>query len=218
MSREIKVWDIWVRLFHWLLVLLILFNWLSAELGDVWMEWHIRAGFLTAGLVVFRLIWGLWGSWSARFSAFVKAPKQILRYIQGEDNTHYLSHNPLGGIGVVALLGLILAQVITGLFSNDDILIEGPFASLISYDASLLMTDVHEAIFNLLMIVIVIHLAGVLFHQTIRREPLIQAMIHGRKPLNPTDKGQDRPLKVPFFALVLALGGGVTLTYWLFQF
>lgn len=215
MKNEIKVWDIWVRIFHWSLVLLILFSWLSAELGGNWMEWHTQAGFVTAGLITFRIIWGFWGSWSARFSAFLTSPKQVLRYLKREDRSEYLSHNPLGGWGVAALIMLISLQVITGLFSNDDIFIEGPLAQFVSYDTSLAITEIHEALFKLLVLLIVTHLAGVFFHQRVCKERLIQAMFHGRKL---TESVASVPkLKTPLVALVIALGAAVALSVWLFN-
>ena len=217
MRSEVKVWDIWVRLFHWLLVGLILFSWLSAELGGNWMIWHTQAGFITAGLIIFRLIWGFWGSWSARFSAFVKTPKQVLRYIKGEDSNEYLSHNPLGALGVIGLIALVSAQVLTGLFSNDDIFIEGPLASLVSYDTSLAITEIHETLFNLLVAAVCVHLAGVLFHQKFKKEPLIQAMLHGRKPKPVDMQAQTPELKTPTLALLIALAAGIGLSLWLFS-
>lgn len=217
MKTEVKVWDIWVRLFHWSLVGLILFSWLSAELGGNWMIWHTQAGFITAGLISFRLIWGFFGSWSARFSAFVKGPRQVLNYLRGKDSTEHLSHNPLGALGVLALLALIAAQVITGLFSNDDIFIEGPLASMISYDLSLAITEVHEGIFNLLMLVIGVHLAGVFFHQKLRGERLIQAMFHGRKAVSDAIANRAPKLKTPIIALFVALAIGISISSWLFN-
>ena len=213
MKRDFKVWDIWVRLFHWTLVALIGFSWLSAELGGNWMIWHTQAGFVTAGLILFRLVWGFAGSWSARFKTFVKSPSQVIAYLKGEDKSEHLSHNPLGALGVLALISLVTLQVITGLFSNDDIFIEGPLAHLISYDLSLEITDLHEGVFNLLLAIVALHVAAVLYHQKIRKEPLIQAMLHGRKP------AQTPPaeLKTPVVALLVALTTGLGLSLWLFS-
>ena len=213
MKKEVAVWDIWVRLFHWTLVALIGFSWLSAELGGNWMIWHTQAGFITAGLIIFRVIWGVAGSWSARFSQFVRSPKQVMAYIKGEDKSEHLSHNPLGALGVLAILLLVALQVLTGLFSNDDIFIEGPLAHLISYDLSLEITEIHEAVFNLLLLVVATHILAVLYHQKIRKEPLIQSMLHGRKPssLAVTES------KTPIAALIIALAIGAGISLWLFS-
>ena len=213
MKKEVHVWDIWIRLFHWTLVALILFSWLSAELGGIWMEWHTQAGSITAGLIVFRILWGLFGSWSARFATFVRGPKAVLRYLKREDNAEYLSHNPLGGWGVVALLTLITLQVLTGLFSNDDIFIEGPLAYLIDYDTSIAITGIHELIFKLLMLTIILHLAGVAFHQRVCKEKLIQAMFHGRKARK-SETLLPQPSR-PTALLVLALAAAIGISAWL---
>lgn len=214
MKKEVAVWDIWVRLFHWTLVALIGFSWLSAELGGNWMIWHTQAGFVTAGLIIFRVIWGVAGSWSARFSQFVRSPKQVMAYIKGEDKSEHLSHNPLGALGVLAILLLVALQVLTGLFSNDDIFIEGPLAYLISYDLSLEITEIHEAVFNLLLLVVATHILAVLYHQKVRKEPLIQSMLHGRKPSSlPAPQ-----LKTPIAALIIALAIGAGISLWLFSF
>lgn len=211
MKKEVAVWDIWIRIFHWTLVALIGFSWLSAELGGNWMIWHTQAGFVTAGLIIFRLIWGLAGSWSARFSHFIRSPKQIISYLKGEDKTEHLSHNPLGALGVVAILLLIALQVVTGLFSNDDIFIEGPFAYLVSYETSLDITEIHETLFNLLMLILAMHIGAVIYHQKIRKEPLIQSMFHGRKPSR-----QSAPeLKTPVATLMVALALGIGVAAWL---
>lgn len=214
MKEEIKVWDIWIRLFHWTLVSLILFSWLSAELGGNWMIWHTQAGFITAGLIVFRILWGFMGSSRARFASFVRRPKIVADYLRDSDKKTYLGHNPLGAIGVVVLIVLISLQVITGLFSNDDIFIEGPLAQFISYDTSLAITDAHELIFKLLMINIAIHVGAVIFYQRIKKQPLIQAMFHGRKPANNSaDLTQFAPLASILTALAIAAGVSI----WLFS-
>jgi len=213
LKHEVAVWDIWVRLFHWTLVALIGFSWLSAELGGNWMIWHTQSGFITAGLIIFRVIWGVAGSWSARFSQFVKPPKQVIAYVKGEDKNEHLSHNPLGALGVLAILLLVSIQVITGLFSNDDIFIEGPLAHLVSYDLSLEITEIHEAVFNLLLLVIAIHIAAVLYHQKIRKERIVQSMFHGRKP----SAFAATEMKTPTVALIVALTVGAGISLWLFS-
>jgi len=213
LKQEVAVWDIWVRLFHWTLVGLIGFSWLSSELGGNWMIWHTQAGFITAGLIVFRIVWGVAGSWSARFSNFVKPPRQVIAYVKGADKKEHLSHNPLGALSVVAILLLIALQVMTGLFANDDIFIEGPFAHLVSYERSLDITEVHETLFNLLIAVLALHIAAVLFHQVIRKEPLIQSMLHGRKP-SPNKVTAKKPTTA---ALIIALASGASVSLWLFS-
>jgi len=196
------VWDIYVRLFHWTLAASILFAWWSGTTGgyvnetfsllglslslkfDV-MTWHMYAGYTVLALVLFRLMWGFAGSYYARFSEFVRSPITTARYalqMLQRREPHHLGHNPLGGWMVVALLLLAAAQASTGLFANDEIITEGPLVHLISYDLSVEITRWHKWLFDILLIAIGLHLLGVIYHQLFKREKLVQAMLHGRKP------------------------------------
>ncbi|SEB13146.1 cytochrome b/b6 domain-containing protein [Marinobacterium iners] len=179
------VWDIYVRLFHWTLAASILFAWWTSEQGGNWMSWHMYAGYTVLGLVLFRLMWGFAGSHHARFSEFVRSPITTARYalqMLQRREPHHLGHNPLGGWMVVALLLLAAAQASTGLFANDEIITEGPLVHLISYDLSVEITRWHKWLFDILLIAIGLHLLGVIYHQLFKREKLVQAMLHGRKP------------------------------------
>ena len=183
--RSRPVWDIFVRLFHWTLAASILFAWWSVEEGGNWMDWHMRAGYLVLALILFRLIWGFIGTRHARFRDFVRSPGATLGYAKAllsRREPHFTGHNPLGGWMVVVLLLLCLIQAGTGLFTTDDIFIEGPLNSLVSSQLASTLTSIHRLNFNLLQAAVVLHLAGVFFHQVFKREPLVQAMIHGRKP------------------------------------
>jgi len=184
--QTMPVWDIFVRIFHWLLVAAIAFAWWSGEQGGEWMEWHMRAGYLVLGLVIFRLLWGFAGSFHARFSSFVRSPPETLRYTRSllqRREPHYAGHNPLGGWAVLLLLLFCVLQAGSGLFANDDIMTEGPLASLVGYDLSIEITRWHKLLFNALLALVGLHLAGVIFHQIFRREKLVQAMFSGRKAL-----------------------------------
>lgn len=182
--RTVRVWDVFVRLFHWLLVAAIGFAWWSGEQGGEWMVWHMRAGYTVLGLVIFRLLWGFAGSFYARFSQFVQSPGSVLSYagklVKGQE-AHYAGHNPVGGWAVLLLLLLCALQAVTGLFANDEIFTEGPLVHLISYDLSVEITRWHKMLFNGLLAVIGVHLLGVMFHQFLRKEKLVPAMVTGNK-------------------------------------
>ena len=183
-ARTVLVWDIYTRLFHWLFAFAIGFAWWTAEQGADWMEWHIRCGYALLCLLGFRICWGLFGGRYARFHQFVRSPAATWRYAQQlkrGQSERYTGHNPLGGWMVILLLLLGLLQAGTGLFANDDIFSEGPLAALVGYELSSRITEWHEMLFNLLMAAVVLHLLGVLFHQLIKKEALIQAMLHGKK-------------------------------------
>lgn len=212
-KKIVTVWDLSTRLFHWLLVVLFGLSWLSAELGGNWMIWHTRFGFVTAGLILFRIIWGFVGSESSRFTQFIKGPRKVLAYLKGEDQKEYNTHNPAGALSVIALLGLISLQVVTGLFSNDDIFIEGPLAYLISYDAQLAMTELHETVFNLLILFVALHLAAIVWYQRFKGEKLVQAMLHGRK------ESEEEAPKIrsglPLFVAILVGAAVSALLFWI---
>ena len=183
-NAAVLVWDIYTRLFHWLFAFAIGFAWWTAEQGGDWMEWHMRCGYAVLCLFGFRLLWGLIGGRYARFSQFLHSPAATWRYAQQLKRGHakaYTGHNPLGGWMVILLLLLGLLQAGTGLFANDDIFTEGPLVALVGYELSSRITEWHEVLFNLLLAAIVLHLLGVLFHQLVKKEALIQAMLHGKK-------------------------------------
>ena len=180
----VKVWDLFVRLSHWLIVLLVISAWLSANYGDAEFKWHTWNGYAVFVLVSSRILWAVVGSTTAQFKHFVKLPHTVFYYlhdvIQNKD-VEYLGHNPAGGWMVVVILFVLLAQTITGMFSSDDIVSEGPFVYYASSDMVKSMTGWHHFLFDALIVLVVLHVAAVLYHQFIKKEKLIQAMFNGNK-------------------------------------
>lgn len=177
-GRRVRIWDWPTRLFHWLIVLLIPALWWTAEADMI--DRHVTIGKVMLGLVLFRLIWGVIGSSTARFANFVKGPRAVMSYLSGRA-AKVLGHNPLGGLSVIAMLAVLAAQVGLGLFASDeDGLYSGPLAHLVSYEASEAATDAHGLVFNLLLALIALHIAAIVFYALIRRRNLIGAMLTGR--------------------------------------
>jgi cytochrome b len=208
--HAVQVWDLPTRLFHWMLVLLLIAQWWTAEQSST-MDWHLWGGYAVLALVLFRLIWGIVGSETVRFSQFVRDPGAALEYfkalLRGE-TPHYLGHNPMGGWSIVAMLALLLIQTITGLFANDDILIEGPLYGWVSKGMSDWLTTVHKFNFNVLLAMITVHLAAVFFYLLVKRENLIHPMLNGCKRLRPEQAGQAPRMANPWLglaALVIAV-------------
>lgn len=171
------VWDVPIRLFHWLLVALIAFSWWSGE--NHAMEWHRWSGYAILFLLVFRLYWGLVGGRTARFAQFVRGPGAALAYLRGVGSGD-VGHNPLGGWSVVAMLAILIAMVTAGLFAVDvDGLESGPLADHVSFDAGRWASDMHSLIFNLLLGLIALHVAAILFYLGARRRNLVGPMITG---------------------------------------
>lgn len=174
---RVPTWDLPTRLFHWAIVLLVPFLWWSAEEGR--MDLHIPAGIAMFGLLVFRLLWGLIGGSTARFARFVRGPRAVRDHLAGRA-TPAVGHSPVGALSVVAMLLVLAAQVGLGLFATDeDGLASGPLAHLVSYETSERLTENHESLFNLLVALIVLHLAAILFYLLARRRNLTRAMMLG---------------------------------------
>jgi cytochrome b len=180
------VWDLPVRFFHWALVLLIGFSWLCAEMD--WMTWHLYSGYAVLTLVLFRVIWGFVGSTHARFGDFIYGPGAVIAYIRtlpSRTAAKFAGHNPLGGISVVLILLCLLVQTGTGLFSNDDILTEGPLYKHVTKELSDWLTTIHKYNFNVLLGLIGVHLGAVLYYLLWKSENLVKPMFTGRKHLQP---------------------------------
>lgn len=175
-AQVIRVWDLPTRIFHWGTVLLVTGLFLTAYTGR--MAAHAVFGQAAMVLVSARLVWGMLGSDTARFSAFVRGPKAMLAYLRaGQPRT--LGHNPLGGAMIVALLTLLMAQASTGLMANDGISFQGPLAHAVSRVTSDLMTDVHGLIAGVLLGAVAIHVSAVLLQGLLKRDNLITPMWTG---------------------------------------
>ncbi|MEI7612453.1 MAG: cytochrome b/b6 domain-containing protein [Betaproteobacteria bacterium] len=183
--NRIKVWDLPTRLFHWLLVILVAAAIITGEVGGGAIDWHGRIGLALVGLIVFRIIWGVVGSSTARFASFFPSPASLRAYLKGE--WHGVGHNPLGAFSVFGLLALISLQLATGLFSNDDIAFNGPLSSLIAKSLSDSLSGVHEFTVGILISLIVLHLAAIAFYTHVKKDNLITPMLTGWKEV---EKGQ----------------------------
>jgi cytochrome b len=178
---ELPVWDLPVRLFHWLLAALIGFSWWSVKNDHT--DWHIWSGCGILTLLVFRLLWGCFGSSTARFSSFVRGPRDVRDYLRGR--WAGIGHTPLGALSVVALLLAIAIQVGLGLFSEDeDGIFLGPLSRLVNSDTSDKIRDMHELWFNVVLGLVILHVAAILFYR-LRGKHLTKPMITGRGMVDP---------------------------------
>jgi cytochrome b len=210
---RVRVWDLPVRLFHWAIVLLVPAMWATHELER--MDLHILLGQVMLGLVLFRIIWGLIGSSTARFAGFVRGPRAVWRYLRGRGRPAF-GHNPLGGWSVVAMLLLLLTQIGLGLFAIDeDALYEGPLSHLVSYETARILAHRHETIFYVLLALIAVHIAAILFYLLVRRDNLVAPMVTGTGK----SAGDAAMVPAPLWRLLaaagLALGGTLAIVSWL---
>lgn len=166
----VKVWDPFVRVFHWSLATLFLVAYLT---GDEIEKVHIAAGYTIAGLVALRIVWGLVGPAHARFSNFVRSPRAVLAYMRDTAllrAPRYLGHNPAGGAMIVALLIMLIGTSVTGFMLTTDAFWGAKWAE-----------EMHEVLANLTVGLIVFHVLGVLIASFEHRENLVKSMITGRK-------------------------------------
>lgn len=202
------VWDLPVRLVHWLLAALIAFSWWSVEYHHT--DWHIWSGCAVLTLLIFRLLWGIVGSSTARFRNFVRGPRTILGYLRGR--WRGIGHNPLGGLSVVALLADTALQVGLGLIAQDeDGIYAGPLAGLVSSDTSDRARDIHGVNFYVLLGLITLHVAAILVYR-IRGRGLMMPMITGKaapvRGVRPMRPGK-------WWAALLCLAIAVAITRWI---
>lgn len=218
-ARRILLWDLPTRFFHWSLVASVSTAIATGLAGGNWMVWHGRAGIAIAGLLAFRIVWGFVGGKHARFKSFVPGPAQVLAYLRGR--WRGLGHNPLGALSVLALLGLLTAQVFTGLVGNDEIAFSGPWVSLVDEAQSLRLTGLHHSLANVLIAWIGLHLLAMLFHRLVKKDDLIRPMLSGYKKTAALESFNTPPQEASAgihwlkrsLALGLALSAGLATAY-----
>ncbi len=177
----VQVWDLPVRLFHWVLVALLVGSYVTAQLDE--LEWHMRCGECVLALLVFRILWGLVGSDTARFASFLRGPRAVWRHFFAHPEEAAAGHNPAGGWAVLAMLAVLCAQVGTGLFADDDISEQGPFARFVPRPTRKLLTGLHHRNFNILLGLVALHVIAIGAYWLVRRENLVWPMVTGRRVL-----------------------------------
>lgn len=184
-ASTIRVWDPLIRIFHWSLVLSFALAFITE---DDWLSLHVQAGYAVSLLIGFRLIWGLIGTRQARFFTFIKSPAAVMSYFRQMLSLkvpHYLGHNPVAAVMVVALLCSIALTAFTGMvtIASEG---QGPLASTIfaSWRGDW-MEEVHEFFANFTLILIIAHVSGVVLSSLLDGENLVKAMITGRKKNRP---------------------------------
>lgn len=179
-AELIKVWDLPLRIFHWLLVIAFFVAYLTE---DELLTVHVWAGYLVAGLLVFRLLWGFVGGQYARFANFLCPPAESIAYLKdliGGKATRYIGHNPAGAAMIVLLLVSLVITVATGLAVYGADQGAGPLA-FIGNSHEKLWEEVHEFFATTTLVLVIVHVIGVAVESFIHRENLARAMLHGNK-------------------------------------
>jgi cytochrome b len=216
MNDERRVWDLPVRLFHWLLVLAVGGAWTTHALGVNYFRFHVWCGYSVLVLVAFRLLWGIVGTRHARFAHFVRGPRATTRYAaalwRGAAVPH-AGHNPLGAWMILGLLLALLTQALLGLFGNDEIFNYGPLYGYVSNARSLVLTSLHRRLFYWILAAIALHVAAVVYHRVARREPLVRAMFTGRKPAAVVPAGEAIDASRTWLAVLIVVALVAALTW-----
>lgn len=201
LSARILVWDVPTRLFHWALVVCFAGALITQDMERLRLV-HITFGYTMLGLVGFRLVWGVIGSRYARFASFVPSPQKLAAYLRSlrqRQPMHTVGHNPLGALGILTLLTLVIGVSVSGILLNQSV-------------AEELFEEVHEILSNLLLLVVGVHLVGVMISSAIHKENLVSAMINGYKT---GDASQGIRSAFRGLGLMLMLG---LIGFWLLQF
>ena len=192
MKKIIRVWDLPIRLFHWLLVICIIGSLVSVHLLDSAIEWHAYFGYSVLTLLIFRMIWGFVGSRHARFASFVPNRQSILHYLQGKA-PRFLGHNPIGALSVFALLLVLGLQAVTGLFVDDEIAFQGPFAKYVSNTVVSFLSQIHEGNQVVIYCLVAIHILAIGYYRKFKGEDLLKPMITGDKEIDPSEEASYLP-------------------------
>ena len=183
--RSIRVWDLPTRLFHWLLVGSVIGMFITANVDDA-LSWHFRIGYFIASLLLFRVVWGLVGGYWSRFTHFRWSVPGFFRTLRGglREPSH-VGHGHAGTWSVVALLTVLGAQVTTGLFSDDDISMAGPLASLVDGEWVSRLTSIHKEVTKVgVLVLVLLHVGAIAFYAWRRKQNLVRAMVTGDQSLD----------------------------------
>lgn len=183
-TRPVKVWDAWIRGVHWSIVILLGVSWWSIEAGR--MQVHYLSGYSVLTLVLFRIGWGLAGSETARFGRFLRSPLAAFRHLAAFTRTepdHEIGHNAAGGWMVLAMLLLLLAQPLTGLFADTGYGDHGPLAKLVAGETSDWLTGLHHRNARLILAAAVLHVLAIGTYALLKGHDLVRPMVTGRKSL-----------------------------------
>jgi cytochrome b len=204
---KVRIWDLPTRLFHWAIVILIPALWWTHEIER--LDLHILLGEVMLGLVLFRLIWGLIGSSTARFAGFLRGPATVFRYVRGRAAAA-LGHNPVGGWSALVMLLVLAVQIGLGLFVTDeDGLNSGPLSHFVDYESARTLAHRHETVFYILLGFIALHVAAIFYYLLVRRDNLIAPMVTGNRA---APESGEAMIGAPLWRFLIAAALAVGLT------
>ena len=209
-AYRIKLWDLPLRLVHWSLVVLLPLLWWTWRSGET--QLHEKLGYITLGLLLFRILWGIFGSSTARFLSFVKGPRAIAAYLRGSSPTN-VGHNPLGALSVLAILGAMVLEAALGLFAQDvDGIEAGALARFVSYETAERAREWHAFLFNVILFLVAFHVLAILFYLLVKRDDLVSPMVTGRKTFK---EEVEEPRMAGSLRMLLAAAIAATISWWI---
>ena len=211
----VRVWDLPTRLFHWALVACVAGLFATAYVPGAQILWHARLGYAVLALLLFRLVWGVVGGRWSRFSAFVYAPRSVFNYLRGKAHPdHLVGHNPLGAASVFAMLAVLLAQVGTGLVSDDEIAFTGPLNRFVAAGKGLAATWYHKQVGQWLIVALVaLHVLAIGYYLLRKKDNLVRPMVRGDKAVSrPVPSSRDDAASRIAALLVFGVCAGAV--YW----
>ena len=216
-QRPQLIWDLPLRLWHWALVVCLAGSWVTAEAGFDWTTTHFYFGYSALALVLFRLAWGMLGTFHSRYTSFLASPKTVIAYLRRKNPSEPArGHNPIGGWSSIIIVVLVGLQASSGLFISDDIFYAGPYNSVVNTGTADWLAGWHHRLFTLIQFTVLLHILAVSWYTWGKKEGLIQAMFHGRKmlPRGSTEEAvsEDRGLRA-LLLLIIAAALVATLVY-----
>lgn len=207
------VWDLPLRVTHWSLAVAVAGAFATHYAGTEWFPWHRAFGYAVVVLVAFRVVWGFLGTRHSRFASFVRGPRAIVGFWSAPDRASRAGHNPLGALSVLAMLGSLAVQGATGLFANDEIANTGPFYGWIAPATSNWLTALHGWNSNLIVAVVLLHVAAIAWYVRRRDRSIVRAMLDGRRPAGEVAEGDaiDGSRLVLAVVVLVVLAGALAL-------
>jgi len=213
--QKYLIWDLPLRIFHWALVITIAGAWYTSDQDNGLIEHHLTFGYVALGLIIFRVLWGFFGTRHSQFKHFIPTPVKLLAYVKNNNSSKEpAGHNPLGSLMVVFMLTIILLQSVSGLFMNDDIFTAGPYYDTINEDIEAILVFIHRNSFDVIIGAIVLHVLAIACYKKFKGKSLVLPMITGKK--SSTDVSEQDAIKHSkvIVGIIVAIAV-IAFVYWL---
>jgi cytochrome b len=217
LPKHILIWDLPLRIFHWLFACTVIASWYTSDQDNDLIDVHMKLGYFALGLLVFRILWGFFGTKHSQFRSFFPTPNRLSLYINALKSNRVKNspgHNPLGSLMVFLMIFLISLQAISGLFINDDVFSSGPYYDSVSKEVERVMVFLHHNVFDVMIAAIALHLLAIAYYVRVKKQSLILPMITGKKPEHLVDVSDSIKNSKILLAVLLVIAVAAFI-YWL---